>query len=109
MSETRALHPQDLFLREQANAVASGELSASELLEATLSRIEERDGVLNSIADVFPRESAQMSSGAPAGPLHGVPIAVKDQFALPWRAPRDGALKSPYGIDPREFCGVRLL
>ena len=37
-------HPQDLSLREQARAIAAGELDATELLEATLSRIEERDG-----------------------------------------------------------------
>ena len=31
-----------------------------------------------------------MLAEAPRGPLHGVPIAVKDMFSLPWRGPRDG-------------------
>ena len=84
-------HPQDLSLREQAAAVASGELDAQALLAATLERIEERDGPLNSIVASFPEESERMLDAAPRGPLHGVPIGVKDMYALPWRAPRDGA------------------
>ena len=61
-------HPQDLSLREQARAIAEGELDATELLEATLARIEERDGPLRSIADSFATESARMLSEAPEGP-----------------------------------------
>ena len=102
-------HPQDLSLREQARAIAAGELDATELLEATLSRIEERDGPVNSIADVFASESARMLSEAPEGPLHGVPIAVKDMFALPWRAPRDGAPRNLQGIGPGESAVYQRL
>jgi indoleacetamide hydrolase len=102
-------HPQDLTLREQARAIAEGELDATELLEATLARIEERDGPLNSIADSFASESARMLSEAPEGPLHGVPVAVKDMFALPWRAPRDGSVKNLFGIGPGESAIYRRL
>src|SRR3954451_1845020 len=84
-------HPQDLSLREQAAAIAAGELDAGELLDATLARIEERDTDLNSVVARFPDESRRMLEAAPRGPLHGVPVAVKDMFALPWRAPRDGS------------------
>jgi Asp-tRNA(Asn)/Glu-tRNA(Gln) amidotransferase A subunit family amidase len=83
-------HPQDLPLREQAAGVAAGELDPGELLDATLERIAERDSDLNSVVATFPDESRRMLDEAPAGPLYGVPIAVKDMFALPWRAPRDG-------------------
>src|SRR5204863_9660952 len=31
-----------------------------------------------------------MLAQAPDGPLKGVPVAVKDQFQIPFRAPRDG-------------------
>jgi Asp-tRNA(Asn)/Glu-tRNA(Gln) amidotransferase A subunit family amidase len=84
-------HPQDLSLREQAAMVVSGELDARELLQTTLERIEERDGRLNSVVATFPAASEQMLADAPPGPLHGVPIAVKDMFQLPWRGPRDGS------------------
>ena len=102
-------HPQDRPLREQARAIADGELDATEQLEATLARIEERDGPLRSIAESFASESARMLAEAPEGPLHGVPVAVKDMFALPWRAPRDGSVKSPYGVGPGESALFRRL
>jgi len=84
-------HPQDLALREQARSIASGELDPRELLDATFARIEERDGPLNSVVVRFPDEAARMLADAPQGPLHGVPVVVKDMFRLPWYAPRDGA------------------
>src|SRR3712207_5501308 len=100
-------HPQDLSLREQAGAVASGELDAAELLEATLARIEERDGELNSVVATFPEGSRQMLASAPRGPLHGVPIAVKDMYRLPWRGPRDGTQTEQ--LPPGESAVFRLL
>jgi aspartyl-tRNA(Asn)/glutamyl-tRNA(Gln) amidotransferase subunit A len=102
-------HPQDLPLREQADAIAAGILDATELLEATIARIEERDPPINSIPEVFGPEAARMLSEAPEGPLHGVPVVVKDQFALPWRAPRDGAFKTPSGVGAGESGVFRRL
>jgi aspartyl-tRNA(Asn)/glutamyl-tRNA(Gln) amidotransferase subunit A len=102
-------HSQDLPLREQAAAVAAGQLDATELLESTLARIEERDSGLNSVPERFGAEAAQMLAEAPEGPLHGVPIAVKDQFALPWRAPRDGAFRTPSGVEAGESSVFRRL
>jgi aspartyl-tRNA(Asn)/glutamyl-tRNA(Gln) amidotransferase subunit A len=108
-SRPRSDHPQDLSLSEQARAIAAGELDATELLEATLSRIEERDAGLNSIADTSASDSARMLSEAPDGPLHGVPIAVKDMFALPWRAPRDGSVRNLTGVEAGESAVYRRL
>ena len=102
-------HPQDLSLCEQAQAIAAGELDATELLEATLSRLEERDAALNSIVDTSAADSARMLSEAPEGPLHGVPIAVKDMFALPWRAPRDGSVRNLTGVGAGESAVYRRL
>ena len=104
-----SVHPQDLSLSEQARAIAAGELDATELLEATLSRIEERDATLNSIVDTSAADSARMLSEAPEGPLHGVPIAVKDMFALPWRAPRDGSVRNLTGVGAGESAVYRRL
>jgi aspartyl-tRNA(Asn)/glutamyl-tRNA(Gln) amidotransferase subunit A len=100
-------HPQDLSLREQAAAVASGELDAAELLADTLARIDERDGELNAVVARFPEESERMLASAPAGPLHGVPVAVKDMFQLPWRAPRDGSARET--LPPGESAVYRIL
>jgi len=89
----RPTHPQDLSLRAQAAAIGAGELDPSDLLAATLARIDERDTKLNSIVAGSPGEAERMLAAAPDGPLHGVPVAIKDMFALPWRAPRDGSAR----------------
>lgn len=83
-------HPQDLSLREQAALIAAGDLDPAEALRQTLARFGERNGPLNAIVATFPEESERMLAEAPPGPLHGVPVVVKDQFRIPWRAPRDG-------------------
>jgi Asp-tRNA(Asn)/Glu-tRNA(Gln) amidotransferase A subunit family amidase len=81
----------DAPLREQAAAVAGGDADPAELLEAALARIEERNPAVNAIVDTFPEESRQMLADAPRGPLFGVPVAIKDEWPLPWRAERLGA------------------
>jgi Asp-tRNA(Asn)/Glu-tRNA(Gln) amidotransferase A subunit family amidase len=83
-------HPQDLSLREQAAGISAGDLDAAELLRATLERVDERNGPLNAVVATFPEDSERMLAEAPQGPLHGVPVAVKDQFQIPFRGPRDG-------------------
>jgi Asp-tRNA(Asn)/Glu-tRNA(Gln) amidotransferase A subunit family amidase len=84
-------HPQDLSLHEQAAAIVRGDLDPSELISTTLLRIVERDGPINSTPVVFEEESMAMLHDAPRGALYGVPITVKDMFALPWRAARNGS------------------
>jgi aspartyl-tRNA(Asn)/glutamyl-tRNA(Gln) amidotransferase subunit A len=96
-------HPQDLPLREQAAGIASGEIDGTELLRATLDRIEERNPALNCMVATFPEDSEKMLAEAPDGPLKGVPVAVKDQFRIPFRAPRDG---TEHEMAPRGESGI---
>jgi aspartyl-tRNA(Asn)/glutamyl-tRNA(Gln) amidotransferase subunit A len=81
----------DLSLRAQAAAIAAGDASPVELLEATLERIAERNPTLNAIVETFPERSREMLAAAPEGPLRGVPVVIKDEWPLPWRAQRFGA------------------
>jgi Asp-tRNA(Asn)/Glu-tRNA(Gln) amidotransferase A subunit family amidase len=83
--------PLDLGLRAQAAAIAAGEVGPSELLDAALERIEERNPALNAVVETFPERSREMLAAAPEGPLRGVPVVVKDEWPLPWRAQRFGA------------------
>src|SRR3954470_3852468 len=76
----------DATLHEQAAAVAGGEADPAELLAAALSRIEDRNPSVNAIVETFPEQSRQMLAEAPNGPLRGVPVAIKDEWPLPWRA-----------------------
>ncbi len=83
MSET-PLHFKTLT--ELADLVKSKALSPVEVTEAMLNRIREQDPIYKSYATVMAEqamESAQaaeqaISAGNYLGPLHGVPIAVKD-------------------------------
>ncbi len=81
----------DTTLQEQSAAVASGTADPAALLDATLARIEERNPMVNAIVETFPEQSRQMLAEAQGGPLYGVPVAIKDEWPLPWRAERLGA------------------
>ena len=96
-------HPQDLGLTAQAEAIRTGDLDASELLDATLDRLRERDGALNSTPVVFEDDARRMLDAAPPGPLHGVPLTIKDMYALPWRAARNG---TPLDLFPPTESGA---
>ncbi len=99
----------DLGLREQASGIASGRIDPAELLEACLERIEQRNPSLNAIVETFPEQSRQMLAEAPEGPLHGVPVAIKDEWPLPWRAERIGAAPVMYSTQPGESEPYRRL
>jgi Asp-tRNA(Asn)/Glu-tRNA(Gln) amidotransferase A subunit family amidase len=103
------VNPLDLSLRGQAAAVAAGEVDPSELLEATLARIDERNPAVNAVVETFPERSGEMLDDAPEGPLHGVPIVVKDEWPLPWRAQRFGAAELLAPTAPGESGPYRAL
>jgi indoleacetamide hydrolase len=93
----------DLPLREQAEGIASGEIDAAELLDACLARIEERNPELNAVVATFPEQSRAMLERAPEGPLRGVPVVIKDEWPLPWRAETVGAAAVPgVSLEPGE-------
>ena len=73
-------------IQELAPRIASAELSPVELTQAQLERIDALDGPLKSYATVMAdsalaeaqRAAQEIAAGDYRGPLHGVPIAVKD-------------------------------
>ncbi len=63
--------------------LSDGSLSASELMQETLARIDAVNGAVNAIVslrepDELMAEARDLDNGARRGPLHGLPIAVKD-------------------------------
>lgn len=84
--------PDDLALSsiaELAPRLAAGDLSPVEVTEAVLARIERYNGNLNAYITVMTDSArhaaraaeAAMQAGTYLGPLHGIPIAVKDLYA----------------------------
>ena len=71
---------------EQARAIRRGEMTPNDALDAALSRIEAVDSSLNAfcvVAEEQAKEAAEeatraIEDGEPVGPLHGVPIGIKD-------------------------------
>ena len=75
--------PLTLTAADQAHAIREGRLRATDLMAATLDRIEAVNGPLNAIVSMREREvlltEARAADKAEAkGPLHGLPLAVKD-------------------------------
>src|SRR5215475_8852656 len=70
--------------------VRDGAVSPTELVQAHLRQIEARNPELNAFVSVFAEsalEEARASEsaimrGEPLGPLHGVPVTVKDSFDI---------------------------
>jgi Asp-tRNA(Asn)/Glu-tRNA(Gln) amidotransferase A subunit family amidase len=80
----------DLSASQIARQIASGALSAAEVVEAHIARIERVNGRLNAL--IAPRYEAaraearaadqQRQAGRELGPLHGVPVTIKESLDI---------------------------
>jgi amidase len=68
----------DLDATALAALVRSGHLSARELLEAAIERIEARNPALNAIVSRFDERARARADALPDGPFRGVPFLLKD-------------------------------
>jgi Asp-tRNA(Asn)/Glu-tRNA(Gln) amidotransferase A subunit family amidase len=77
-----------LTLADAAQLIASGQLSSEELTTAHLERVNALDARLNAFITVMTDDAirhardadAAVARGDTLGPLHGLPIAIKDLF-----------------------------
>src|SRR4051794_6029875 len=91
-----------LGARKLAAAIASGECTAVDALEHHIARIERVNPRLNAVVakrfDAARAEAraadAKRASGAPLGPLHGVPVTIKESLDVE-------GLASTFGIPSR--------
>lgn len=75
---------------ELSRAIASRRVSPVELMQATLARAERLNPGLNCFATYAPEQALEaakqaeqaLMAGQPAGPLHGLPISIKDLIAV---------------------------
>jgi aspartyl-tRNA(Asn)/glutamyl-tRNA(Gln) amidotransferase subunit A len=77
-----------LSIHEAQQLIKDGKLSPVELTQAVLDRIAAVDGELHAYIDLMPHSAlrearaaeAEIQRGKWRGPMHGIPIAVKDQL-----------------------------
>jgi aspartyl-tRNA(Asn)/glutamyl-tRNA(Gln) amidotransferase subunit A len=80
--------PTALTIEEAGRRIASGTLSVVELTRAYLERIEELNPRVNAFITVLAEQAlaqarvleAELAAGRSRGPLHGIPVALKDNI-----------------------------
>ncbi len=85
---TELLSVGTLTIRETAGKLRDGEVSAADLVGAALERIEQTEDRLHAYVTVAAEEAREaaaradvdLRAGNDRGPLHGIPVAVKDIF-----------------------------
>ena len=85
-----AFDPTELDIRALQRALTYGRVTSVELVEAYVARIEAFDAqgpALNAIAFLDPRAreqartlDAERARSGPRGPLHGIPVLIKDNY-----------------------------
>jgi amidase len=103
--------------RAMAAAVAAKQVSARELLDLHLERIEQTNPRVNAVVSLDPdraREQAaaadqKTASGAELGPLHGLPFAFKDTHEVAgWRTTFGSPLRRDYVSKRDELLAERV-
>jgi amidase len=108
---------EEMTIVEMANLMASETITARSLCEAYLVRIEQYDDKVNAIIELNPdalatadRLDEERQSGKVRGPLHGIPILVKDNIATNDRMQTTaGSLALEGSIVPRDAYIVKKL
>src|SRR5262245_31991245 len=80
----------ELNLTDLSKLIGSRELSSSEAVKAALARLELLEDKLNAFITVFPERALaeakkadeEIARGHHRGPLHGVPVSIKDMFEM---------------------------
>ena len=104
-----SIEPTDLTARETAILIREGRLASVATVEACLARIRALDGELQAWVHVdaagalatAKERDAETSAGRSRGPLHGVPVGIKDIFHVAGMPTRCGAKSFAHSV-PRE-------
>ncbi len=102
---------------ELARRIAERDLSPVEVMEGALARIEAAQPVLNAFCFVYPEEALAaaraaeraVAAGARLGPLHGVPIAIKDFTPTAGKTTTRGSYAFEHWVPERDALIVERL
>lgn len=82
MADTFADRPNELSATEMARRIAAGDTTSEAVVRACLDRIREREDTVHAWAFIDPElamiRARERDAGPVLGPLHGVPVGVKD-------------------------------
>jgi len=89
----------ELTLAELSAGLAARQLSSRQIVDAFLARIDKGDAKLHSFVEVYRNEARALAdaadtaraTGLPTGPLHGLPIALKDLCDIAGRVGTGGS------------------
>ena len=102
---------------EQAKAIKEGKFTSRELLELTIERIESVNPELNAVVTMdldlarklADEADAKLKAGAVVGPLHGIPITVKDALETAGIRSTGGATELHNHVPDRDAPGEKLI
>jgi len=96
-----------------AQLIRDRRVSSREVVEAHLARIDERNGELNAVRVVLAEQALEAADAAdaatPSGPLHGVPITVKENVDVAGTATTHGVAAFAEAITPTDAPSVDSL
>ena len=103
----------ELSAAEAIGKLRNGEIASEELVQACLDRIDEVDGEIEAWAHLNPEYAldqartldARRQAGGPVGPLHGIPVGIKDIFDTDCLPTENGTVLNS-GRHPMEDCRV---
>lgn len=109
--------PREMTVREALARMKSGELTAERLVESCLDRIRAREGVVHAWVEVYEKEALEearrcdreFQRGSWMGPLHGIPVGVKDIIDVKGRHTRCGTPLYPAHVPDEDAPAVARL
>jgi aspartyl-tRNA(Asn)/glutamyl-tRNA(Gln) amidotransferase subunit A len=110
-------NPRSLPVHRLRDALASGELTSAALLDGLLGRIARDDGKLHAFVAVYADDARAAAAGSDAarraghavGPLHGIPVAVKDIVDIEGRITTGGSKVWQKRVSPLTATLVRRM
>ena len=111
------MHAYALSIVQAGRALRSGDLTAVELVESVLARIEQTEPSLNAYVTVTADRAraeaatldAELRAGRDRGPLHGIPMAHKDLFETAGVRTTGGSKYLRDNVPERDAAAVRRL
>ncbi|MDQ2961543.1 MAG: amidase [Pseudomonadota bacterium] len=106
-----------LSATDAARAIREGTLSAEQLMEACLAAVQEADAQVQAWAFLDPEHALEQArardrdrrEGRPVGPLHGIPVGIKDIFDTEDMPTEDGTVLHAGRRPARDAAVVAML